>query len=136
MKKSQQLLALFFEEKNNLSLRFPGCFGKHSMICYYLENECEVDVTVDFRFRRTLSAGMASASSGQQNVGHEGVATRCGDLSLCSFARLRGFPLMHLQLRFRCRKHLLFPLESQSSIVINHNFMCKTYNFNCLKVII
>ena len=44
---------------------------------------------------------MASVSSGQQGVGLEGVATRCGDLSLCSFARACGaFKLM------------LFPLKS------------------------
>ncbi|MGB2991946.1 MAG: hypothetical protein WBB47_04875, partial [Paenisporosarcina sp.] len=42
-------------------------------------------------------------------------------------ARLRGPHLMHLPLRFRCRKHLLFPLESPSSTSINHNFvMSKT----------
>jgi len=31
--------------------------------------------TADFRFRRTLSAGPASISSGQQDVGYESVAT-------------------------------------------------------------
>ncbi len=39
--------------------------------------------TTDFRFRWTLSVGVASASD-QQDVGHEGVATRCGALSLPS----------------------------------------------------
>src|SRR5699024_661423 len=39
--------------------------------------------TVDFHFRRTLSAGNVSAS-GQHDVGHEGVATGRCDLSLRS----------------------------------------------------
>jgi len=73
---------------------------------------------VDLRCRRTVSAGMASASSGQQDVGHEGVATRCGDFSLCSFAHLQGLPLM------------LFPLESPSSTPINHKLIiCKNDNY-------
>ena len=33
----------------------------------------------------SLSTGTASAFSGQHNVGHKGVATRCGVLSLYSF---------------------------------------------------
>ena len=40
--------------------------------------------TTDFRYIWTLSAGEVS-SSGQQDVGHEGVATGSGALSLCSF---------------------------------------------------
>ena len=44
----------------------------------------------DFRYGRTLSAGGPCASSGQQDVGHEGVATRGGVLSLCSNFALCG----------------------------------------------
>ena len=94
----------------------------------------ELDKTVfDFRYRRTLFSGMASVSSTSNNslllrllVANE----------LCNFYTtrcLRGLQLMHLPLRFRCRKHLLFPLESPPFTPINHKFMCKTDNYNCLQ---
>jgi len=46
-------------------------------------------------------------------------------------ARLRGLQLMHLPLRFRCRKHLLFPQESPSSTPINLKNHVQNDNYNC-----
>ena len=64
---------------------------------------------------------MASVSSGQQDVGHEGVATRCGDLSLCSFARSCGiFSSCTCRYAFGAEKLLLFPQKSPPALQSTH----------------
>ena len=51
-------------KQNNLLLRFPVSFGKHSMLHYYLKNECGVDVTLSHPHHTVtdnLAAGMLSS---------------------------------------------------------------------------
>ena len=51
-------------KENNLSLRFPVSFGKHSMLHYYLENVYNVDVTTSHphcTFTDNLAAWLLSS---------------------------------------------------------------------------
>ncbi|WP_218144025.1 hypothetical protein [Lentibacillus persicus] len=67
--------AIFFTNENKGSFRKHCCF-----VTFTVPINCD-KVLVDFRSRQSLSAGNASAS-GQHDVGHKGVATGRGVLSL------------------------------------------------------
>ena len=62
-------------------------------------------ILVDFRYRRMLSAGMASVSSSSKNLCSCGYSSQTICAIFCTNCCLRGLPLMHLPLRFRCKKH-------------------------------
>jgi len=89
--------------------------GKHE----HSKNRDRHRDSVDFRFGRTLSAGGPCASSGQQDVGHEGIVTRGDVLCLRSFFTLSAGS--HLD--------TLFPLESPPFTPINlSKFITKQRN--------
>jgi len=75
--------------------------------------------TVNFHYRRTLSAGTASAS-GQQDVGHEGVATGRRVLSLPSLGNTAvGSSDSCWDCDYSSHRKHLFPLESPPFVPIN-----------------
>ncbi len=70
-----------------------------------------------FRKTATLSLGECRASSGQQDVGHEGVATRGGVPSLRSYIRFCGVSTVSLSQRsLRCFAPYRLPVKNNKEI--------------------